>query len=412
MLFEGLPNEGPMLVLFVAPYFTENAKRYLDYVTRHARVLLITQDDPALLPPELGSRLVRAERVGDALDKGQLVAAANELQRLEGPAAQLLGVVEQLQVPLAEAREQLNLPGMRPNEALNFRDKTRMKELLRQAGLPVARFRLVDTTEGALRFAAEVGYPLVVKPPAGAASQATFFAHDEAVLRSALALASAEARGAVLLEELVTGQEHSFDAFVRDGQLLFYSVSNYLPSCLEVMRNPWMQWVVVLPREHQSQDIADAGARALSVLGLRTGMCHLEWFRRPNGELVISEVGARPPGAQFPSMISRAHACDCLDSWARLMVAGEWQPLSERQFAAGTAYLRGQGEGRVRNVYGLDAIEGELGAMICDRRLPSPGQPKSPSYEGEGFIMVKHPETKVVEQALMHIVSTVRVELG
>jgi hypothetical protein len=401
-----------MLVLFVAPYFTENAKRYLDYVTRHAQVLLITQDDPALLAPELRARIVRAERVSDALDKAQIVVAANELQRLEGPVAQLLGVVEQLQVPLAEARAELNLPGMRPNEALNFRDKTRMKELLRQAGLPVARFQLVDSTEAALRFAAEVGYPLVVKPPAGAASQATFFAQDEAVLRNALALASAEARGAVLLEELVTGQEHSFDAFVQGGQLKFYSVSNYLPSCLEVMRNPWMQWVVVLPREYESQDIAEAGAKALSVLGLHTGMCHLEWFRRANGELVISEVGARPPGAQFPTMISRAHDSDCLESWANLLVNGEWRPLPERRFAAGTAYLRGQGEGRVRAVHGLEAIEQELGALICDRRLPSLGQPKSPSYEGEGLIMVKHPETQVVEQALMHIVSNVRVELG
>ena len=34
------------------------------------------------------------------------------------------------------------------------------------------------------------------------------------------------------------------------------------------------------------------------------------------------------------------------------------------------------------------------------------------SYEGEGYIIVRHPETAVVEQAVSRIVSTIRVELS
>ncbi len=403
-----------MLVLFVAPYFSENAKLYLDRTASvpGARLAVITQDDPDQLPHDLRSRLARVVRVDDALAADALVAAAEEISRALGPIHRMLGIVEQLQVPLAEARERLGVVGMSAERARNFRDKTRMKELLRAADVPVARFKLVDTTEAALRFADEVGLHLVVKPPAGAASQATYRVHDEASLRRALTPTSVAAGGVALIEELVTGEEHSFDAFVQNGRVVFYSVSDYRPSCLEVMQNPWMQWVVVLPREHESADVARTGARALEVLGLETGMCHLEWFRRADGSLVISEVGARPPGAQIPTLISRAHDIDCVGVWARLVATGEIDPVPPRKYASGAAYLRGQGEGRVRAVHGIDRIERDLGELVTDARLPRHGQEKAPSYEGEGFVVVRHPDTKVVEDALKHIVSTVRVELG
>ena len=403
-----------MLAVFVAPYLSENAKLYLDRTASvaDARVALISQEGPELLDPGLRGRISRFVRVADALRADDIVGGTLEIESALGPVDRLVGVVEQLQVPIAEARERLGLPGMRPAQAQNFRDKTRMKDLLRAAGLPVARHRLIDTTAGALEFAREVGYPLVVKPPAGAASLTTYRADDEASLREALGPTSAAAGGVVLLEELLTGQEHSFDALVRKGKVVSYSVSDYHPTCLEVMRHPWIQWVVVLPREYASEDIARAGERSLEVLGLEDGMCHLEWFRRADGSLAISEVGARPPGAQFTTLISRAHDVDCVAAWARLMVHGELEPLPARKYAAGAAYLRGQGEGRVRAVHGFDVIQRELGGLITDVRLPQPNQEKAKSYEGEGFILVRHPETRVVKDALDKIVSTIRVELG
>lgn len=45
-------------------------------------------------------------------------------------------------------------------------------------------------------------------------------------------------------------------------------------------------------------------------------------------------------------------------------------------------------------------------------RIPKPGQKKSQSYEGEGFIILRHQDSKVVESALRDIVETVRVVLA
>jgi hypothetical protein len=53
-----------------------------------------------------------------------------------------------------------------------------------------------------------------------------------------------------------------------------------------------------------------------------------------------------------------------------------------------------------------------LGHLVTDVKLPQIGQAPSVSYEGEGYIVLRHPETATVEQALRRLVSLVRVELG
>ena len=63
----------------------------------------------------------------------------------------LVGALEQLQVPMAYAREQLGLDGMDLETALNVRDKSRMKSVLRAAGVPCARHQLVTDASEALR---------------------------------------------------------------------------------------------------------------------------------------------------------------------------------------------------------------------------------------------------------------------
>jgi biotin carboxylase len=303
---------------------------------------------------------------------------------------------------------------MRAEQARNFRDKARMKEVLRAAGLPVARHRLVASAAEAWAFEREVGYPVVVKPPAGAASQATFRVESDDEMAAAIRACAPAPGQEALVEEFITGDEYSWDAFSLGGTVRFHSITSYDPTPLEVMRTPWIQWTVLLPREvdhARFDDVREAGQQALRALGMETGMCHMEWFRRRDGSLAISEIAARPPGAQITTLITRAHDWDAVGAWARLMVFDAIEPPAERKYAAGAAYLRGQGQGRVKAVHGLDVVQRELGHLVTDTRLPQPGQPKAASYEGEGFVIVRHPETAVVADALKRIVATVRVEL-
>ena len=105
----------------------------------------------------------------------------------------------------------------------------------------------------------------------------------------------------------------------------------------------------------------------------------MEWFRRADGSIAISEAAVRPPGAQFSTLISYAHDFDLYSAWARLMIFGEFDP-PERRYAVGAAYLRGQGDGKVRAIHGLDEAQSQVagsgdrgetsrGRAITDRAL-------------------------------------------
>jgi len=347
-------------VVFAAPILSENASRMIEAVASlpDVRLGVITQDPAEKMAPDLASKVSGHWRVNDILDSGQLSWAAEELSKRLGSIDRLFGAYEQLQVPLAEVREKLNIEGMRPDVARRFRDKSEMKDAFRAAGIPCAKHSLVESVDEALKFAASVGYPVVVKPPAGAGAIATFRADDDASLREAIAKVRPSAGDPALVEEFIVGDEYSLETISIHGHAVWHSLTHYYPTPLEAVRNPWIQWCVVSPREVNDaryDDIRAAGSRAIKVLGMETGLSHMEWFRRRDGTIAISEVAARPPGAQITTLNSRAHDIDFVRAWAEVMVFGTFQ-IPTRKYAVGVAFLRGQGTGRIKKVHGLDQV--------------------------------------------------------
>ena len=403
-------------VTFVAPFFAETTLRFIAAVAglEGVRLSLVSQDPSDRVPPELRHRLADFVQVRDALDPQVLLRAVEELRRRGQKVQLILGTFEELQVPLGTVRDALGLPGMGADAAENFRDKSRMKDVLRAHGLPCARHALARSAEDAAAFVAQVGYPVIVKPPAGSGSRGTFRIAGEDDLASVMRQMPPSAERPTLVEEFIVGEEHSFDSIALDGEVVWHSINHYFPSALEVVREPWIQWCVLLPREAEDdryQGIRAVAGQALQALGMKTGLSHMEWFRRPDGSVAISEVGARPPGARFVNLISWAHDFDLFRAWAETVVFGRFTPRP-RPYAAGAAFLRGQGEGRVRAVRGLEEIARELGPLVVEAKMPTEGQSPSGTYEGEGFIIVRHPDTDVVKDALWKIVTRVRVELG
>ncbi len=410
------PLAAPPHVVFVVPRLDPSSVRFVEGLCAVPDVCacLISEDSYEKLPPELAFERERFIRLPSCFDEEALAESITMLAHRYGPVAHLLGVLEQLQVTLARVRDELGIDGMDVDSARNFRDKSRMKKVLQANDVPCARFSLAHTAGEARELAAQVGFAMVVKPPAGAGGSRTFKLEDQAQLDAYLRKYPPEMRGASLMEEFIDGTEFSFDSVMIDGELLWHSVSRYMPSPLEVLKNPSMQWTVLLPLEIDQPPynaIPALGARALRALGLRTGLTHMEWFLRDDGSVKISEVGARPPGAQFTSLLSYAHERDFYQAWSQIMINGVFEP-PQRQYAVGAAYVRGQGRGQVQRISGLAQAREELGHLVVEAQLPTQRQSPSASYEGDGYVIVRDKSTEVVESALRRIVSLIRVELG
>lgn len=400
-------------VVFVAPFFMKATLRFVSEVASlpGIKLSLISNDRLENLLPKLRERTTGHYRVSNCLDPGQLVIAAKAISKQFGPIDRMFGALEELQVPLAQARDYLGIEGLNQESAKNFREKARMKDVLRQAGVPCARFRLIRHKHEAASFIQEVGYPVIVKPPSGAGAKHTFEVKDDASMQDYLSVYAPSPQNPLLLEEFIQGDEHSFETMSIKGQPIWHSLTHYYPSPLEILKNPFLKWCIVLPREIDDpkyNDIRKTNAQALKALGMHTGLTHLEWFRRKDGSLAISEVGARPPGAQIVTLMSIAHDMNFYHAWAKLMVFDSFQ-APERKYAAGAAFLRGVGKGRVKTIQGLDRIRRDVSNLVIEAKLPKVGQRSGSGYEGEGYILVRHPDTQAVKKALLHLVSTIQV---
>ncbi|MCB1042356.1 MAG: ATP-grasp domain-containing protein [Acidobacteria bacterium] len=402
-------------VVFLAPHLMPGTLVFLRATAQLPNIQLgiISHHPASAIPPDLKPNIEAHYQIQNALDPIQVAKAAQFIGSRLGGISCLLGYLEELQVTLGEVRDMLGIPGLGKQASLNFRDKSQMKTLLRQHGLPCAAHAVAHTAKEAIDFCQQTGFPVVVKPPAGLGTRNTYEIKSPSELKNYLAKHPPSNGSPVMLEEFVVGSEHSFESMCRNGQTLWHSLTRYYPTPLEVMQNPWIQWCVLLPRDIDGPEYADiraVAARANQVLGMQTGLTHMEWFRRRDHSIAISEVGARPPGAQIMKIISYAHDVDFYQSWANLVVHGQFQP-PERKYAVGAAYLRGQKSGRVKAIHGLDKAQSEIGGLVVDVQLPQKGQLKSSSYEGEGYVLLRHEDTETVKHALKRLITLVQVEM-
>lgn len=398
-------------VVFVVPYPAETSIRFAKAFAELKAVRLIGLVQKA--PTGAGAKpFANFVRVDDAFDHVQIIEACEKVKKRYGGIHQIVGVLEPLQVPLAIARQHFKIPGTDPKTADLFRDKSRMKDALRASGLPCARHKLITSLADAIHFVKEVGFPIVLKPPAGAGTKATWRIKSLEELQGVIQAIHPSATNPTLAEEFLKGREYCFDTITVKGKVLFENITRYYPGPLEIIENPWMQWACVQPAS-LTPDLDDArelGRKAIKALGLATGFTHMEWFRREDGSLAIGEIAARPPGANFVEMMGFGHDADMYRAWARAVVDSAFDGPFKRQYAVGCAYLRGMGHGRVQRVSGVREANEKVGKLAVKSKLPKLGQPKTDHYEGEGYVIVRHPDTEVVKQAVKTIIETIRIE--
>jgi biotin carboxylase len=183
------------------------------------------------------------------------------------------------------------------------------------AGVPQPASVLVADVDAALEAAQRIGYPVVLKPRALAASLGVVLVRNPAELRSQfLFAAETTVPGApahderVLVEEFADGPEISVDAAVSGGR-----VSPYCVARKELGDPPYFEEVGhrvaaddPLLSDRALSDVLD---RAHAAVGFTDGMTHTELRLTASGPKVI-EINARIGGDLIPYLGLRATGID------------------------------------------------------------------------------------------------------
>jgi len=225
-------------------------------------------------------------------------------------------------------RDLLDLPGQRTDSAVAFTDKAIMKARLREAGVPVARHRVVRTASEVRRAAIDLGWPVVVKPLAGFGSTNTYVIDSPADLAAmgrkiftqrleASAFFAAEPafkplheQGGFLVEQYVhIRREYHVDAFWADGEPLYQVPGRYNVPPLQGMGGP-LGSVLLSPDTAEGSAVMRVADHAARVLGIRDGFTHAEVYFDSAGRFILGEIAARPGGGGIQPTLKHALGID------------------------------------------------------------------------------------------------------
>jgi hypothetical protein len=140
---------------------------------------------------------------------------------------------------------------------------------------------------------------------------------------------------------------------------------------------------------------SEMGRQVLAALGFQSGFTHMEWYRKADGEVVFGEIGARPPGGRTIDLMNYVTDADLYVGWADAVVNGRISQRLDRHYNAASIFKRAQGQGRITNIVGLEALVAEYGDSVVAVELLPVGATRRDwraTLISDGMAIVRHPE--------------------
>jgi biotin carboxylase len=302
-----LSDRPVVLVVAAADMEAEAYRGYcLESVAAAYDVVLITSEEPSWEVPFIRDCVV----VPDPTDQAALAAAGRTLaERYD-----LAGVftwTEWYLVPVARLARQLSLPTTAPEVTQACRNKATARALFARHGVPSATSVSVRTREEAQLAAEGIGYPVVLKPAANAASIGVIRVDTPAQLTAAYDVAArAAGQGVestqVLVEEYLDGPEVSVECVTHRGETTVVAVTRKT-----VSEPPYFEELAhsVDAADPLLDVVAPAARAAIRALGITDGVSHVE-MRLVDGRPRLVEVNGRLAGDMVGHLVRLATGID------------------------------------------------------------------------------------------------------
>ncbi len=194
--------------------------------------------------------------------------------------------------------------------------------------------------------AEEIGYPLILKPIAGAGSASTYRVTSTAELDDAIV----QMRGIpeASCEEYIEGDEFTFDTVCVGGRPLYENVAAYVPKPIEMRSFEWISPVIITVRQMDQPKLAvglELGRKVLQALQMGDGFTHMEWFLTPSGEAVFGEIALSCAGAMLVDQMNYTSDINLFREWARVICWQSFDAVAPRKYNAGVIFKRARARG-------------------------------------------------------------------
>lgn len=393
-----LPIEGEKAVnvVFLSPAYPPEMQQYTRGLAEVGAKVYGVGDAPLhSLPAKTRHYLTDYLQVPSIMDEDDMVRRVSHWMR-HRQVDRVESLWEILVLAAARLREVFGVPGMSVDTVQGFRDKQLMKERVERAGLRVPKAVRARSEHQVWAAAEAIGYPLIVKPIAGAGSADTYRVEDASALLQVLKKVRHVPE--VSCEEFVDGEEFTFDTVCIQGEPVYTNVAQYLPRPLVARTNEWISPIITTIKDMKQPKLREGirlGMGVLGALGMGTGFTHMEWYRKSDGEVVFGEIGCRPGGAHLVDQMNYTSDIDLFREWARAVCWHHFDAPTERKYNAAIVFKRALGEGHIRRIEGLRAFKQRAGAALCTEQLLPIGAHRrnwKQTLVSDGFVIVRDPD--------------------
>lgn len=312
--------------IFISPNFPTNYWQFCRELKKNGLNVLGIGDQPYdELSNELKDSLNEYYKVSDLENSEEVYRAVAFLTYKHGRIDWLESNNEYWLERDAKLRTDFNITsGFQEKDIPRIKFKSKMKEYYAQAGIPTARYHMVDTLENCLAFAQKVNYPVVAKPDNGVGASHTFKIENEEQMKQFFDLKWPDT--IYIMEEYVNGEVNSYDAIIDSNGEPMFETGNITPmSIMDIVNHSDNSIFYIL--KNLPEDTRAAGRATIKSFGVKSRFVHFEFFRLlkdqeglgKKGELVALEVNMRPSGGVTPDMIDFAHSTDVYKIWADMI---------------------------------------------------------------------------------------------
>ena len=307
-----------MNFVMISPHFPANFETFAVRLREQGINTLGIADTPYHeLSQGLRNALTEYYRVDDMHDYDQVYRAAAYFAHKYGRLGRIESHNEYWLELDARLRTDFNVPGYKTADMAAIKTKAQMKEVFRQAGMKVAQGRVFHSDEDARKLAAELKFPVVVKPNSGVGAGDTYKIRTAADLEAFFGQKKPHTE--YIMEAFIDGDIVTFDGLTdRDGNIVFSAGLEYSETVLDTVENDNDMFYFV-PRE-VPQDLVKLGEQCVAAFGVKERFFHFEFFRiRATGELMPLEINCRPPGGLTIDMWNYANDFDIFAEYARIV---------------------------------------------------------------------------------------------
>jgi biotin carboxylase len=398
------PTEPVKKLLLVMSPHSYRSQAFLD-AARRLRVETMVAMDAS---EETGAMPIPVDLEVDFRDPDAAVESLIALARSRTPQA-IVAIDDGALFIASRAAEAVGLP-YNPCDALRAAsNKYEMRRRFAAAGVPSPAFRHHTIYENPRAIAAELEYPVVVKPLHLSGSRGVIRADDDesfvAAFERLARLLREPGTGpepkSMLVETYLPGFEVELEGILADGVLTTLAILDK-PDPLE---GPFFEETILttpsrLPAVVQGR-IEDCAGRAAAALGLRTGPVHAE-MRIDKGEPWMLELAARSIGGQCSKTLLFAGGTSLEELILRQALGDGIGEIVRDGSARGVMMIPIPKAGFLMGVSGVAAAQAVPGIEGVQISLP-PGSRVVPLPEGAqylGFIFAVAPEPAAAEAAL------------